>query len=62
MPISQEQFEKLHTIEISDVLDETSRFFFKLICSCGYQGLLYTREQAEQLKEIHLSRRRVVPY
>ncbi len=62
MALTQEQFDKLHSVSIEDIEDVTSRFSFKVLCSCGYQGLLYTQEQSEALKQLHLDRRRLAPY
>jgi hypothetical protein len=61
MPLSQEQLEKLHLVEIKE-LDEASRFSFKVHCSCGVEGLFLTKEQAEGYKHYHLENKKVAPY
>lgn len=62
MAVSQEQVEKLHKVVIKPIDDATSRFSYKMGCSCGVQGHFFTIEDAEQYKQLHLNRKRMFPY
>lgn len=62
MALTKAQFEKLHSCQVLPVNDATSRFSFAVKCSCGVQGLFYTKEEAERYKEFHLSRATMAPF
>jgi hypothetical protein len=62
MPLTQEQFDKLHTCKVVPIDDLTSRFSFKTECTCGAQGLFFTKEDAEKYMQLHLDRKRLAPY
>jgi hypothetical protein len=60
MPIPKEEIERQHSVTITEITDRTSRFSFKLTCSCGVQGHFYTQEQVDKYKYMHLSRQGLV--
>jgi hypothetical protein len=61
MALTEAQFAKLHTVKV-DELDSSSRFAFKVSCSCGVQGLFLTKEGAEAFKKFHIDGKRLNPY
>lgn len=62
MALTKEQLEKLHSIEIKSIEDATSRFSYKVVCSCGVEGLFYTKADAESYAQLHRARKTLRPY
>lgn len=62
MALSEEQFAKLHDAKVDPVEDATSRYSYKVTCSCGLHGLFFTKEDAERYRQFHLDRKRMAPY